>query len=74
MNILGIETSCDETAAAVVKDGREGFAMSMDNLSTCYERGVGVEPDTQKSLVWNMRARAAAGDRTAAEWLKANDR
>ena len=22
MNILGIETSCDETAAAVVKDGR----------------------------------------------------
>ena len=23
MNILGIETSCDETAAAVVKDGRE---------------------------------------------------
>ena len=23
MNILGIETSCDETAAAIVKDGRE---------------------------------------------------
>ena len=23
MNILGIESSCDETAAAVVKDGRE---------------------------------------------------
>ena len=23
MNILGIETSCDETAAAVVRDGRE---------------------------------------------------
>ena len=23
MNILGIETSCDETAAAVVKDGHE---------------------------------------------------
>ena len=23
MNILGIETSCDETAAAIVRDGRE---------------------------------------------------
>ena len=23
MDILGIETSCDETAAAVVRDGRE---------------------------------------------------
>ena len=26
MNILGIETSCDETAAAVVADGREVIA------------------------------------------------
>ena len=23
MNVLGIESSCDETAAAVVRDGRE---------------------------------------------------
>lgn len=67
-------TGVDKNEKAAVcwfeKAAAKGFAMSMDNLSTCYERGVGVEPDVQKSLVWKMRARAAAGDRTAAEWLK----
>ena len=71
-------TGVDKNEKAAVcwfeKAAAKGFAMSMDNLSTCYERGIGVEPDVQKSLVWKMRARAAAGDRTAAEWLKANDR
>ena len=30
MRVLGIETSCDETAAAVVADGKE-FKLSMDS-------------------------------------------
>ena len=55
------------------KSAALGFPMAMDNLSSCYERGIGIEPDAQKSLVWKMRARARAGDRSAAEWLKAND-
>ena len=33
MNILGIETSCDETAAAVVKDGRVVLSSIIDNAS-----------------------------------------
>lgn len=71
----GMGVDKDEKAAVgwFEKAAAKGFAMSMDNLSTCYECGTGVEPDLQKSLVWKMRARAAAGDRTAAEWLKSSE-
>ena len=33
MNILGIESSCDETAASVIKDGRE-IISNGDNIIT----------------------------------------
>ncbi|MBI5367625.1 MAG: tRNA (adenosine(37)-N6)-threonylcarbamoyltransferase complex transferase subunit TsaD [Planctomycetes bacterium] len=39
MRILGIETSCDETAAAVVRDGREilsNVVVSQENLHAVY--------------------------------------
>lgn len=69
-------TGVDKNEKAAVgwfeKAAAKGFAMSMDNLSSCYEGGIGVEPDMQKSLVWKMRARAASGDRNAAEWLKSS--
>ena len=43
---------------------------SMENLSTCYEKGEGVERSESRSMLWKMRARAARGDRAAAEWLE----
>lgn len=65
----------DERSAVVWlgKSAAMGFPMAMDNLSICYERGTGVDRDLRKSLLWKMRARAAAGDPTAAEWLKSNN-
>lgn len=43
--ILGIESSCDETAAAVVKNGREVLRilfphrlLSIENLAVLYRR------------------------------------
>lgn len=74
MRGMGVDKDEKTAVGWFEKAAAKGFSMSMDNLSTCYEQGVGVEPDLQKSLVWKMRARAAAGDRIAAEWLKANDR
>ena len=35
MNILAIESSCDETAAAVVHNGREVLSMSFHRRSIC---------------------------------------
>lgn len=74
MRGMGVDKNEKAAVGWFEKAAAKGFAMSMDNLSSCYEGGIGVEPDMQKSLVWKMRARAASGDRNAAEWLKANDR
>ena len=54
---------CYEAAAAL------GHPEAMDNLSAAYQFGHGVEADSEKSLVWAMRARALRGDRAAEEWL-----
>lgn len=48
---------------------RFGFAPAMDNLSICYTQGEGVRKDKDEALVWQIRARAARGDRNAAIWL-----
>lgn len=47
----------------------QGFAPAMDNLSICYANGEGVRKDKNESMVWQIRARAARGDRNAAIWL-----
>jgi len=45
MNILGIETSCDETAAAVVKDGTSILASVVSSQVEVHQRYGGVVPE-----------------------------
>ena len=45
MNILGIETSCDETAAAVVKDGREVISNVVYTQIPLHQPYGGVVPE-----------------------------
>jgi len=43
--ILGIETSCDETAAAVVRDGREVLSNTVHSQTQLHARWRGVVPE-----------------------------
>ncbi|MGI6154073.1 MAG: tRNA (adenosine(37)-N6)-threonylcarbamoyltransferase complex transferase subunit TsaD [Christensenellaceae bacterium] len=45
MNILAIETSCDETAAAVVKDGREVISEALFSQIDLHKEYGGVVPE-----------------------------
>lgn len=45
MNILAFETSCDETAAAVVKDGREILSSVVTSQTSIHARYGGVVPE-----------------------------
>lgn len=45
MNILGIETSCDETSAAVVRDGREVVSNEVSSQIDIHARYGGIVPE-----------------------------
>src|SRR5512142_1157774 len=45
MNILGLETSCDETSAAVVADGRRGLSNIVASQADLHARWGGVVPE-----------------------------
>jgi len=45
MKILGIETSCDETAAAVVKDGREVLSSVIASSQDLHRKYGGIVPE-----------------------------
>ncbi len=45
MLVLGIETSCDETAAAIVRDGREILSSIIASQIKTHERFGGVVPE-----------------------------
>src|SRR5215213_10250866 len=45
MLVLGIETSCDETAAALVRDGREIVASVISSQIPIHKRFGGVVPE-----------------------------
>lgn len=45
MRILGIESSCDETAAAIVKDGKDLLASSILSSSQLHKQFGGVVPE-----------------------------
>jgi len=45
MLVLGIETSCDETAAAVVRDGREIVSSVIASQIETHQRFGGVVPE-----------------------------
>ena len=50
MNILGIETSCDETACAVVKDGREVLTNVVYTQIPLHQPYGGVVPEVCPEL------------------------
>lgn len=45
LNILGIETSCDETAASVVRNGREVLSNVINSQIKVHEQFGGVVPE-----------------------------
>ena len=45
MQVLGIETSCDETAAAVVRDGNRILSSVVSTQYDLHERFGGVVPE-----------------------------
>ena len=45
MRVLGIETSCDETAAAVVEDGRRALSDVVSTQVDIHRRWGGVVPE-----------------------------
>ena len=45
MNILGIDTSCDETAAAVVADGREILSNTISSQIDLHRKYGGIVPE-----------------------------
>ena len=61
---MGLAFMCFKAAADA------GHPEGMDNISACYQFGHGVEKDSERSLYWAMRGRAARGDKAAAEWLE----
>ena len=69
----GVEKDEKSAAGWFEKSAEKGVSMAMDNLSSCYERGLGVAKNAEKAMVWKMRAKASSGDRAAAEWLKSRE-
>ena len=43
--VLGIETSCDETAASIVKNGREVLSNIINSQINIHEKYGGVVPE-----------------------------
>jgi N6-L-threonylcarbamoyladenine synthase len=43
--VLGIETSCDETAAALVEDGRRALSDVISTQTDIHQRWGGVVPE-----------------------------
>lgn len=64
MNILGIETSCDETAAAVVKDGRDVLSSVVSTQIPFHKPYSGVVPELAS------RAHVVTVNRVVEEALK----
>ena len=67
MNILGIETSCDETAAAVVRDGREVLSNVVYTQIPLHQPYGGVVPEIASrahvELVMKLRLSRRSSER-----------
>lgn len=50
MNVLGIETSCDETAASVVRDGRTVLSNVVSSKLDLHRRYGGIVPEIASRL------------------------
>jgi len=80
INTLGIALSKgdglpkDATGAffCFQRAARAGYPPAMLNLADCYANGSGTAADDRRATEWKVRAKAAAGDRAAREWLERN--
>lgn len=59
MNVLGIETSCDETAAAVVKDGKKILSNVVSSSLRFHKRYGGVVPEIASRMQLETIAQVA---------------
>ena len=59
MNILTIETTCDETAAAVVTDGLDVLASVVASQDDLHRRFGGVVPESCRALTWSKYFRSS---------------
>ncbi len=70
----GVAADAEKGVAILESAAVRGEVEAMDCLSECYLTGVGeIKPDAMKSTAWLMRARAARGDKAAAEWIRTYD-
>ena len=64
---------CDQDFALAFECFRSaadaGHPDGMNYMAACYEFGHGVAKDADRARYWRMRAKAARGDKDAAEWL-----
>lgn len=73
--LMGRGCKRDESRAIGIleKASMNGGVKAMDFLSECYAKGIGgIKKDSYKAMLWRLRARAARGDKSAKDWLKAN--
>ena len=70
MIVLGIETSCDETAAAVVRDGREVLSSVVHSQIACHRPYGGVVPEiaSREHVEAFPRVTAEAVERAGIGW------
>lgn len=69
----GVERDFTEAVRWFRTAAERGCAPAMENYAKCFEDGVGgLKRDANLATVWNVRARAARGDRNAAAWLLQN--
>ena len=67
---LGCKTDLPLAFACFKAAANAGHPEGMDNMSACYQFGHGVQKNSELSLYWAMRGRAARGDEAAAKWLR----
>lgn len=60
---MGLAFICFKAAAEA------GHPEGMDYVSACYQFGHGIEKNSELSLLWAMRGRAARGNEAAEKWL-----
>ena len=75
MKVLGVETSCDETAAAVVRDGREILSNVVSSQVVLHRPYGGVVPELASRnhlrLISSVIEEALAEARTSVEQIDA---
>ena len=62
MIVMGIETSCDETSVALLRDGREVLANVISSQIDIHKKYGGVVPEVANRCAWpHCRGGPSAG-------------